>query len=178
MDLFAHINYLELKAAFLGLCSLCKNEQDTYILLQMDNTTAVAYIQNMGGNNSLFISKLARYIWFWCKSKNIWLTATHIPGSENRETDQTSRKFDGRHEWKLDSLNHTSTQETEGRPGQSHPDRSSLAHSAMVAKNPSAPTSGAPTQTVTTRPPIQPGPDSPTMAQVTDDGLSLVKKHR
>ena len=48
-DRFKHINYLELKAAFLGLRASCKEKKNSHILLQMDNTTAVAYIRNMGG---------------------------------------------------------------------------------------------------------------------------------
>jgi hypothetical protein len=45
----AHINVLELKAAFFALKSLCVNDRDVYIHLQLHNTTAVAYLNKMGG---------------------------------------------------------------------------------------------------------------------------------
>ena len=43
---------------------------------------------------------MAHKIWIWCKSKAIWLSATHIPGIEN-EADLNSRVFNERVEWKL-----------------------------------------------------------------------------
>ena len=69
----------------------------------MDNVTAVSYIQNMGGTHSLRCNKLAKSIWKWCIDKNIWLSATHIPGISNVEADKASRKFDDRTECMLDS---------------------------------------------------------------------------
>ena len=68
----------------------------------MDNVTAVSYINNMGGTHSLMCNKLAKDIWIWCRSNNIWLSATHIPGITNVEADRTSRKFKDSSEWKLD----------------------------------------------------------------------------
>ena len=44
-----HINFLELKAVLLGLQSLCKDLTNSHIKVMTDNTTAVAYIRNMGG---------------------------------------------------------------------------------------------------------------------------------
>ena len=44
----AHINILELQAAFFALKSFASEVNDTHIQLQMDNTTAVAYLNNMG----------------------------------------------------------------------------------------------------------------------------------
>ncbi|PFX17356.1 hypothetical protein AWC38_SpisGene18321 [Stylophora pistillata] len=43
-----HINFLELKAVLLGLKSLCGAFSEKHILVQTDNTTAVAYINAMG----------------------------------------------------------------------------------------------------------------------------------
>ena len=94
-DKFQHINYLELKAALLGLQALYDNLRNCHILLQLDNMTAVSYIKNMGGTHSLLCNKLAKEIW------NIWLSATHIPGVTNVEADKASRKFNDRTEWQL-----------------------------------------------------------------------------
>ena len=44
-----HINFLELKAASLGLKSFCALMTNTHIRIQMDNMVAVSYINNMGG---------------------------------------------------------------------------------------------------------------------------------
>ena len=44
-----HINYLELKAAFLALKSICKDVNNEHIRLFLDNKTAIKYISSMGG---------------------------------------------------------------------------------------------------------------------------------
>ena len=43
-----HINCLELEAAKLGLMTLCDKEERVHIHLQLDNATAVTFINNMG----------------------------------------------------------------------------------------------------------------------------------
>lgn len=43
------INYLEMLAAFLALQAFCSKDLNTHVLLRLDNTTAVAYVNNMGG---------------------------------------------------------------------------------------------------------------------------------
>lgn len=47
-----HVNILELQAAFFALKAFCNNTHYTHVQLQIDNTTAVAYINNMGGSKS------------------------------------------------------------------------------------------------------------------------------
>ncbi|KAJ8914637.1 hypothetical protein NQ315_015375 [Exocentrus adspersus] len=44
-----HINYLEILAAYYALKSFVKNVTNCSILLRIDNTTAVSYINRMGG---------------------------------------------------------------------------------------------------------------------------------
>ena len=44
------INYLETLAAGFGLKAFCPHLRDAHVLLRIDNTTAVAYLNNMGGN--------------------------------------------------------------------------------------------------------------------------------
>lgn len=97
-----HINYLELKAVLLGLQSLCKEILHSHIKVMTNNTTAVAYIWNMGGAHSLPYHYMAREIWDWCLTRNIWLTVSHIPGAHNVIADKASRVFDDSKEWKLD----------------------------------------------------------------------------
>ena len=43
-----HINQLELKAAFLALQAFSKGLMKKHVLLQLDNKTAMAYINKMG----------------------------------------------------------------------------------------------------------------------------------
>ena len=54
-----HINCLELEAAKVGLQSLCKDETNTHIHIQLDTVTAVAFSNNMGGTRSLACNKVA-----------------------------------------------------------------------------------------------------------------------
>ena len=97
----AHINYLELKAAFLALQSFSTTLSETHVRLELDNTTAVSYINCMGGSRSKECNSLARQIWLWCIENKIWVSATHIPGSKNVAADQESRSFHDNTEWSL-----------------------------------------------------------------------------
>ena len=86
-----HINFLELKAVLLGLKSLCGAFSEKHILVQTDNTTAVAYIMQWEVLNQYTCSEMATMIWDWCLNHNIWLSANHIPGSKNIQADKKSR---------------------------------------------------------------------------------------
>ena len=95
------INYLETTAAGLALQSFCSDKSDIHVLIRLDNTTAVSYINNMGGIKSPPCNSAAINIWNWCIDRNIWLTASHLPGRENTEADRCSRQFNDRTEWML-----------------------------------------------------------------------------
>ena len=96
-----HINILELQAAFFALKAFCKHSKNTHVQLQIDNTTAVAYIMHMGGSKSHQLNELAKEMWSWCIQKNIWLSAVHIAGKLNTSADNRSRNFSDKHEWAL-----------------------------------------------------------------------------
>ena len=85
-----HINYLELKAAFLCLKFFCDNASNEHIYLFMDSTVALKYISKMGGRK-LLLNSLAKQIWEWCERRNIWISAFHIPGKLNVRADKLSR---------------------------------------------------------------------------------------
>lgn len=72
-----HINYLELLAAYLGLKCCAKNHKNCNILLRVDNTTAIAYINRMGGIQIPTLNEIARKIWNWCESRNMGLCVLH-----------------------------------------------------------------------------------------------------
>ena len=96
-----HINYLEMKAVLLGLKSLCNNTTGKHIRVQCDNTTTVSYINEMGGIKSVLCNDMAQTIWVWCIDSNIWLSAYHIPASQNTDADKQSRVFNVSTEWSL-----------------------------------------------------------------------------
>ena len=97
-----HINVLELQAAFFALQSLCSKESNTHIQLQLDNTTAVSYINAISGNKSPQCNKVSHQIWVWAIEHNIWLSATHLPGTQNVIADRKSRVFNDNTEWMLE----------------------------------------------------------------------------
>ena len=96
-----HINVLELSAVFLALRAFCLNCQDKHIQIKSDNTCTVSYINSMGGIKSQKCNELSIQIWSWCIERNIWLSATYIPGPEN-VADFSSRNFNENVEWMLD----------------------------------------------------------------------------
>lgn len=86
-----HINVLELKAAFYGLQSFAKNLKNCNILLRIDNTTSVSYINRMGGIKYASLNKQTRIIWEWCENKNLFIFASYISSKDNHIADQWSR---------------------------------------------------------------------------------------
>ena len=96
-----HINILELLAIKFGLRSLLDDSHDTHIRIQSDNTTAIAYITEMGGCHSQECDSVARDIWEWAITRRNWLSASFIPGKQNAAADQLSRKFNAGTEWRL-----------------------------------------------------------------------------
>ena len=98
-----HINYLELKAAFLALRSFAQDLSSCSILLWVDNTTALSYINKMGGVKFGGLHRLAKEIWDWCEARSLWIHASYIASSENVEADALSRVLNNDSEWELAS---------------------------------------------------------------------------
>ena len=63
-----HINLLELAGGALATKTFTKGPKDIYVLLKMDNTTAIAYINRMGGTRSQTLPLAARNHWHWALS--------------------------------------------------------------------------------------------------------------
>ena len=82
-----HINSLELLAAMLAVKTFLKDASGISVLLQLDNATAVANINNMGGTVSSQLTTLAKELWTWTFDKDIGLSAQHIPGVSNTIAD-------------------------------------------------------------------------------------------
>ena len=96
-----HINCLELQAASLAVQTFLRDRSGISVLLQLDNTSAVAYINNLGGTVSPQLTSLARSLWLWALQRDISLTAQHIPSVSNLAADTESRTMRDRTDWKL-----------------------------------------------------------------------------
>ena len=97
-----HINLKELLAGFIGLklfarCQPCL----THIRLQMNNTTAVHYVNKIGGTISFDLCMLVLAMWEWAEARNIHLSAVYLPGQLNLIADTLSRLIDLDSEWML-----------------------------------------------------------------------------
>lgn len=100
-DMKNHINYLELLAAFMALKCFCKFMTNSEILLRIDNTTAISYINRMGGIQFPHLNKITRDIWQWCEDRKIFIFASYIKSRDNTEADRASRFTNVDTEWEL-----------------------------------------------------------------------------
>ena len=96
-----HRNELELKAALSGIQSLCRDLHHCHIRIEIDNTTAMSYINHMGGTHFFACNAVTRELLLWCKARSVWLSACHIVGKDNSAADSYSRKMSIHTEWCL-----------------------------------------------------------------------------
>ncbi|XP_038128389.1 uncharacterized protein LOC119774782 [Cyprinodon tularosa] len=96
-----HINFLELSAVFLSLRHFLPFLSGHHVLVRMDNTTTVAYINRQGGLRSRMLHNLARDLILWSSAHFLSLRATHVPGDLNTSADLLSRGAPVYGEWTL-----------------------------------------------------------------------------
>ena len=101
-DSTCHINYLELKAVYIGLKSFAKDKHNCHILLRIDNSTAVAYINKQGGVKYPTLNKITPQIWLWCEKRRLTVFASYISSAENTIADKESRSLSTETEYSLD----------------------------------------------------------------------------
>ena len=94
-----HMNVPERMAVEIAILAFRRNEHKKHVRLMVDNMTAVSYLQTMGGIKSPECNKLSRNIWKWADVRKMWLSAAHIPGTENCTADTDSREFNDDSEW-------------------------------------------------------------------------------
>ena len=111
-----HINYLELLTVKIALHMLASDALDGQILIKIDNTTALSYINKMGGVRFDSFSKLSREIWQWAESKRIILIASYIPSKQNIVADKLSRIKNLDIEWELNPVCYKKIVKEFGRP--------------------------------------------------------------
>ena len=86
-----HINQLELLAALFSLKSFSKDLFNARVLLRLDNTTAISYINRMGGVQFPHLNAIALDIWQYCESKKLTVFASYIRSADNSVADAESR---------------------------------------------------------------------------------------
>ena len=96
-----HINVLELQAANFAVQSFTKDKNNIHVHLQLDNTTAVAYLNKMGGTRSKQLEHVTQDIFQYALSRQITITAEHLPGVQNVEADYESRVCQDWSNWQL-----------------------------------------------------------------------------
>lgn len=87
----------------MSLRAYCTDRLGIHVKLNIDNTTAIAYINQMGGMRSHECNELAKTLWAWCIEIQIWVTACHLPGTLNVVADRKSRTFQEETEWQLNT---------------------------------------------------------------------------
>ena len=71
------------------------------IKLRLDNTTAVAYVNNKGGTRSPELAELTLALWKWCLSRGTYIQAVHLPGIQNYLADKASRTCIDPNDWQI-----------------------------------------------------------------------------
>lgn len=111
-----HINYLELMAAFFGIKIFAKDLQNCQLLLRIDNTTAISYVNRMGGVRFPHLNKITKALWQWCENRNIFVFASYISSEDNELADAESRRSHPDNEWVLRDFAFRKIQRAFGNP--------------------------------------------------------------
>ena len=99
-----HINNLELLAALKALECFASSLSDCTVEIKVDNTTAVSYINKLGGCRSRDLCCVSLRIADFCEKRNIHLIAFFVPGILNFLADAESRRPLSAGGWKLSPL--------------------------------------------------------------------------
>ena len=92
IDAKRHINELELLAAFNGLKCFASAVSNSTVEINIDNTTAVSYINKIGAAKPNALCTVALEISSWCEERDIELHAVYLPGKFNSIADAESRR--------------------------------------------------------------------------------------
>jgi len=110
-----HINVLELLAVFYALNSFVKT-RDVTVLVRVDSSTAMSYVNRQGGCRSLQCHAVAKDIWQWCEAKGILLISSYINTKDNFVADALSRSNADEYDFSLDNSYFTKIEDKFGRP--------------------------------------------------------------
>ena len=95
------IAFKELLAIYYALLSFHQCFSGNLILVRSDSVCTVAYIRHMGRMANSQMDSLAKDIWLFAKSKNLWLQSSFLKGSENTAADIVSQILSIRTEWTI-----------------------------------------------------------------------------
>lgn len=90
-------------AAFFAIKIFASHLNNCEILLRIDNTSAIAYINRAGGVQFPHLSELSRKIWIWCEEIKLWPLASYITSANNVEADAASRITNIDIEWEINN---------------------------------------------------------------------------
>ncbi len=96
-----HINCLEMMALFRALKYFLQQLRGYHVLVRVDNTAVVSYINHQGGLRSRRLNRLAQQVLLRAQDKFLSLRAIYIPGHTNVGADLLSRQAVTHGEWKL-----------------------------------------------------------------------------
>lgn len=96
-----HINELKLLAAFNAIRCFMVGSLAISVLIFLDNSTAVCYLNKGGGTKSRSLTSVAKSITAWCESRKISLEARHVPGLLNVVAHQECRAATDSSDWRL-----------------------------------------------------------------------------
>ena len=100
-ELQDQINALELRAVWLAVRSFASQKSNAHIHVRVDNRTAMAHINRMGGTRSKKLIGITRQLWQFCLDRKISLSAEYVPGKFNVEADRLSRMNPEASDWQL-----------------------------------------------------------------------------
>ena len=86
---------------FHALRAYCVDMRNVHVSIQSDSTSAISYLNHMGGIGSVEMDQLAFEIWQWCIHRNIFVQASFIPGISNVYSDYASRNLSDSTEWEI-----------------------------------------------------------------------------
>ena len=86
-------NVLELKTTQIGILAYCKGEKYKHARIISGNATAVSYVNSKGSIEPTYFHKIAKEIWIWFNSIELWVSAAHILVTENCKADSFSSNF-------------------------------------------------------------------------------------
>ena len=83
-----HIDNLELLAILINFESFKINFLRKHVKIMSDSAIAISHINNVGGSKSITYHEIAKKVWERAKMQGIWISAAHIPGQKNIDTDK------------------------------------------------------------------------------------------
>lgn len=96
-----HVNVLELRAVRLALQRFLPYLEGRHILVRLDNTTVVAYINHQGELRSHRLHEMTRELLVWAHAHLTSVRAAHVPGVLNSVADMLSRDGPREGDWRL-----------------------------------------------------------------------------